>query len=317
MTGIDNTINDSKAVIEMLAVMARSKNGKLRPAVNKDLLKKNLELINQAGSASSAEISTPARSVQVEQQSIELSAMIRQLKELSQNASKPPESLPAPAESRTVISTSRQVSVTMEITFNKPGSIPGLVLRNQGTAESDRYHFSFNPNGQEITITDKWSLHSTRVWGDPHVDLDDIEGDRNGEFSDLKASNEQTSFFLQDGTRLTITAADDGLIRKVDIFKGSSHITGTGSGSDQWSEENQLFAPKVLQDGAAASSALPVGDTVYAGGDGSDWFDRAGKLVWGHTGVPAATRPPAASLEIRYTQTETRSLAVSRIETSA
>ena len=101
-----------------------------------------------------------------------------------------------------------------------------MAVRSKSMAETDRYRFSFSNNGADLTITDKWSMKNTQIWGDPHIDTNDEEGDFNGEFKDLTNSNAHTTFLLRDGTRVTFKALDTGLIEEVDIIKENAHVKG-------------------------------------------------------------------------------------------
>jgi len=49
-------------------------------------------------------------------------------------------------------------------------------------------------------------------------------------------------------------------------------------------------------------SLVPVGDTVYAGGDGNDWFDAAKNLIWGQTSGHVVTSRPSSTIEYTYGQ---------------
>lgn len=220
---------------------------------------------------------------------LQLSDLIQQLQTLSRPSGGQP-----PAEAAGQVLVVEQQTLTFEWKLVSSPAVPveGLVRHNQNQAETDRYQFLFTA-GDSFTLRDKWTNRSTTIWGDPHVDLSDLEGDRNGEFSDLKSSNTQTTLRLLDGTRVTFTAQDNGLIEAVDIFKGNQHLHGEGAASTAWSNpEQQLFARPVASAAPETSSAVPVGDVVYASGDGNDWVDAAGKLVWGRsTGSAATTRP--------------------------
>ena len=203
-----------------------------------------------------------------------------------------------------------KVSIVEELEVNYDALIPvdGLVVRNSQLAETDRYRFEFS-DGTTLKIVDKWSGKSTTIWGDPHIDSSDIEGNNDGDFKDLTNSDSHTTFMLQDGTRLTITAKDAGIIEAVDIFKGNQHVNGTGAGSKSWSEKNALF--NLVVGISTGTSSLAVGDVVYAGGDGNDWFDASHNLVWGKTTGPVITSRPAARLQVNYRYSETREIAVS------
>ena len=209
-----------------------------------------------------------------------------------------------------------QVQVNIQQTVESKASlsytvlekVDGLVRLSQTQAETDRYRFDFS-DGATFKITDKWSNRSTTIWGDPHVDVNDVEGTQNGDFKDLKTSNSQTTLMLQDGTRVTFTARDDSMIEAVDIFKGNQHLDGIGQASAKWNDEKGLFGPQVNQDAAKASS-VPMGDTVYAGGDGNDWFTADGKLLWGKTTGPTVTNRPYAVMQLDYQEKTTQEVNV-------
>jgi hypothetical protein len=185
-------------------------------------------------------------------------------------------------QSTTVYATYRKEELDIELKYELLEKIDGLVLKNKNLAETDRYRFEFQ-DGTTFKITDKWSGKSTTIWGDPHVDTSDEQGSMNGEFSDLKESDEYTTLMLQDGTRVTFTAKDNGVIEAVDIYKDSQHLNGIGSASQYWNQTGGLFANAVAEDALAAQSRIPLGDVVYAGGDGNDWYNAAQQLVWGKT----------------------------------
>jgi len=208
----------------------------------------------------------------------------------------------------TVTSTkSVEIKLELRVQSNKP--LEGLVVHDQNYAESDRYLFKF-ADGSTFTILDKWTHKSTTVWGDPHVDVDDVAGDNNGDFQDLKGSEDFTTFMLMDGTRLTFKAKDNGIIEQVDIFKGSQHVKGLGSASSEFSPETGLFSTNMTSNEAYVANKTPMGDLVFAGGDGNDWFDSSNKLVWGKTTGPVVTHRPLATLELYYRQTVSQSITI-------
>lgn len=210
----------------------------------------------------------------------------------------------------------QSVEIQLEIRYHSAAPIDGLKVYDQNYAESDRYLFKFT-DGYTFTILDKWTSKSSTIWGDPHVDLNDMEGNLDGDFKDLTTSDDFTTLMLSDGTRVTFKAKDTGVIEQVDIFKGTSHVKGTGQAAKNFSPENGLFLNKTLDDGNAAASATPLGDVVYAGGDGNDWFDAQGKLVWGRTTAPVVTRRPSATLEFYYRQTVSQSMLARQTVASA
>jgi len=188
--------------------------------------------------------------------------------------------------------------INVSISYKALAHVEGLDLVNRHLAETDRYAFEFQ-DGTTFKIIDKWSGKSTTIWGDPHVDTSDQEGNLNGEFSDLKESETHTTMLLEDGTRVTFTAHDQGVIEKVDIFKGSQHLVGIGAASSNWSKESALFSGAI---DTISSSSVPLGDVVYAGGDGNDWYDALGRLVWGETTGHKITERPNSVMEVKIFQ---------------
>ena len=110
---------------------------------------------------------------------------------------------------------------------------------------------------------------------------------------------------------MTFTARDNAVIENVDIYKDGQHLKGVGMASQEYSDENRLFSGDVQE---ASPASTPLGDVVKAGGDGNDWFDVSGQMVWGQTTGPAVSSRPAAALELEYSQevTQTTAVAVER-----
>ncbi len=179
----------------------------------------------------------------------------------------------------------------------------GLTRLDDRNIDTGRYIVSFE-NSTSLTIFDKFSQLSTTIWGDPHVDLSDQEGRCNGEFSDLKKSTIVTSLKLLDNTTVVIKAPDHGLIQEVHVFKDSDHIKGTGRGAfikkmhtahrnyhhgSTHGNRAKAYRPqynegtfgKIDHVSCLLENFLSSSDVVTAGGDGNDWFDEEGNLVWG------------------------------------
>ncbi|NMB88661.1 MAG: DUF1521 domain-containing protein [Chloroflexi bacterium] len=217
-------------------------------------------------------------------------------------------------QSQVTVVQRQTVDVELELRYASQAPVQGLVVHNRNLAESDRYLFLFR-DGATLTITDKWAGKSTTIWGDPHIDTSDEEGENNGDFKDLTQSDTHTTFMLADGSRVTITAQDNGVIEYVDLFKESQHVRGTGAGAKDYGEGQQdLFDTRVDGQGARQAAAIPTGDVVYAGGDGNDWFDSANRLVWGRTTGPANVSRPAASLEVYARQTVSSEIFIQRVD---
>jgi hypothetical protein len=299
----------------------------------------NQDLVSQSTlpSTKTMNIAPQTQTVQINQESIQLKELIDRLQQInldmqnlkeaeyqqlvakssaSQGSIPQPQSNQQVSQSQMDVSYSRQETITMELTYTPAQKVEGLIVHNQNQAESDRYLFTFNNAGTDFTILDKWTKHSTRVWGDPHVDLDDIQGEYNGEFSDLKSSDSHTTFMLMDGTRVTFNAKDNGLIEGVDLIKGSQHVHATGKASANW-DSSGLFNTQVMTDGISSESSITRGDTIFAGGDGNDWYNASGNLVWGQTTSPSINTPPPSVLEFKMSQTITESLSIHRLEKSA
>jgi len=233
------------------------------------------------------------------------------LDELYQKIYGPKEPVEQSAQSK-VIEFIQTIETEASLTYYNLEKVTGLVVKNKNLAETDRYRFEFS-NGSTLKITDKWSNKSTTIWGDPHVDTSDQLGDLNGDFKDLNGSDKFTTFMLSDNTRITFTARDSGIIEQVDIFNGSQHLTGIGAGSKSWDETTGLFAHSVTDNAFSASSAVPVGDIVFAGGDGNDWFDASQSLIWGKTTGPIVTSRPSSTIEFTYNQRVTQQVSMLQV----
>jgi hypothetical protein len=238
---------------------------------------------------------------QPEETQIKLADLIAQLKGLEKQQ-------PEQAAVQVQVNFQQTIEREASLSYSVLEKVEGLVRVSKTEAETDRYRFDFT-DGSTFKITDKWSNRSTTIWGDPHVDVDDVEGNRDGDFKDMKGSDTQTTMMLQDGTRVTFNARDEGLIESVDIYKGTQHLTGIGQDSRMWSEANGLFSTAV-DSKSASSSSVPMGDVVYAGGDGNDWFTSAGQLLWGKTTGPAVTSRPYAVMQFEYHEKITQSLSI-------
>ena len=77
----------------------------------------------------------------------------------------------------------------------------------------------------------------------------------------------------------------------------SQHVKGIGAGNLLFNDQNGLFSTKV---DSSSGSGVPQGDTIYAGGDGNDWYDSGKQLVWGKTTGPVITSRPSATMMMEY-----------------
>ncbi len=210
--------------------------------------------------------------------------------------------------------TTVEVTTTIEEEFSFQYTtlkqVDGLVVQNKHLAETDRYAFEFS-DGTTFKIIDKWSGKSTTIWGDPHVDVSDVQGNLDGDFKDLTGSDSHTTFMLLDGTRLTITAKDAGIIEAVDIYKENQHVRGIGAGSLSFNDKNGLFSTRV---DTGSFSSVPTGDKIYAGGDGNDWYNAANHLVWGKTTGPVITSRPSSVLLMEYKYKMEQQIKINQME---
>ena len=148
---------------------------------------------------------------------ISLGDLIQQLRSLDARQDTTGQQVNNPLMNVTTVEVTTTIQEEFTFQYSSLEPVDGLVVRNRNLAETDRYAFNFS-DGTTLKITDKWSGKSTTIWGDPHVDVSDVQGNNDGDFKDLTASDSHTTFMLQDGTRLTITAKDAGIIEGVDIF---------------------------------------------------------------------------------------------------
>jgi len=302
-----------RLMLHMRAIEARQSGKTEAEKAAKDELDKDEAEISPAGKAAQA-ASSSVNSLDDYSVSIKLSDLINILS-FAKNGNAENQGGQQVQQAQ-IVNFQQTIETEASLTYYSLEPVEGLVVRNRNLAETDRYSFEFQ-NGSTLKITDKWSNRSTTIWGDPHVDVSDLEGSNDGDFKDLKGSDQYTTFMLADGTRLTITAKDDGVIEEVNIFKGSQHLKGIGSASKSWSEDKGLFADQVKSDGTLATSLVPMGDVVYAGGDGNDWFDASKNLIWGKTTGPLVTTRPSSFLELQYTQRITQQLSVMTVNQQA
>jgi hypothetical protein len=195
---------------------------------------------------------------------------------------------PSHAESGTIASKSAQTQPKTTFRIRAMAHVDGFVVVNRHLAETERYRFEFL-NGATFRILDTWTGIATTIWGDPHLEISDSKHDRRASISGSTKSETHITLLMQDGSRITFTARDGGSIERVDIFHGNQRGWGIGSGGLDWAEETGLFQKTVCNDGAAASLALVSGDIMHAGGDGSEWYDSAGRLVWDTATGPTGT----------------------------
>ena len=307
---LDDLVIARRLMLHSQQLLARSKGKDEKVQSAKEAMEEDQLLLS--GEAASTQSLDSKPNNPSPETTINLPELGQKLAELQNN----PEKTKPQIESNQFLVAYQRTQTELTVRYRALERVDGLVRQNSNVAETDRYQFKFS-DGSTFKITDKWTGKSTTIWGDPHIDTSDQEGDRNGEFSDLKTSDSNTTMMLEDGTRVTFTARDSGIIEQVDIFKGQQHLQGIGAASTAWEDKNQLFSTNVDTQGDTYRSSIPTGDTVYAGGDGADWYDSSGRLVWGKTTGPGASTRPPAVLEIEYKQETTSGVLLASQETTS
>ena len=273
------------------------------PSLKEDYEEEQGFIEKSNGSGDKIEISKPDATDQ--QEIINLGELTKKLDDIRKDSGEGQK----PSQATTITFVQKE-EIELSVEYMSLVPVDGLAVRSKSMAESDRYRFSFSNNGTDLTITDKGSMKSTRIWGDPHIDTNDEEGDFNGEFKDLTNSNTHTTFLLRDGTRVTFKAIDTGLIEEVDIIKENVHIKGFGAAS---AENEKGFGTNLLDDGVSVNSVIPLGDIVRENGDGNDWYDTTGHLVWGKTTGPIINSRPNFVVNYSFTQKLEQNVAVQSV----
>jgi hypothetical protein len=151
------------------------------------------------------------------------------------------------------------------------------VQQNGGQAHIDlgNYTIDVNEGNSEFTVTNKKTGETTRIWGDPHVDVD---GKHVGDFYGTTTLN------LDDGTKITINTtpfnAGNGmtLSSRLTITQGDRAMVIRGL------DQNTLGDLEISQIpvlGQLVDSLVPDGANIYENPEGSGWLrlDQGGQLV--------------------------------------
>ena len=129
----------------------------------------------------------------------------------------------------------------------------------------DGYTLSLNENSSEVTIHNANTGEETRIWGDPHVDVD---GKRAFDFWGT------TTFTLENGTKITINTEqyaknpNEYLAEQLVITKGDQAIVVDGL------SENKLgdLSISMSSNGALLDAATRDGFVVTENGEGQGWL---------------------------------------------
>jgi hypothetical protein len=146
-------------------------------------------------------------------------------------------------------------------------------VTGQSTAKvdlGDGYHLQIDERNSEMTIVNDKTGQSTRVWGDPHVD---VNGERKFDFYGT------TTFQLDNGTKITInTEQGQGnpnvyFASQVVVTKGSNAVVIDGISQQQTGD----LAVTVSNNGYALDAANRDGFTVLENSKG--WETELGQDV--------------------------------------
>ena len=148
-------------------------------------------------------------------------------------------------------------------------------MTGQGTAAidlGDGYKLRIDERSSEMTIFNERTGETTRIWGDPHVDVD---GKRAFDFWGT------STFVLENGTKVTINTEQWAgnpnmyVASQVTITKGSNAIIVNGI------SQNQLGDLSITQsnNGYAVDAATRDGFTVHENACGSGWRTEAGGVA--------------------------------------
>ncbi len=148
-------------------------------------------------------------------------------------------------------------------------------MTGEGTAKidlGDGYKLDINEKNSEMTIINEKTGEKTRIWGDPHVDVD---GKRAFDFWGT------STFTLENGTKITINTEqwkgnpNMYVASQVFITKGDNAIVVDGI------SQNKLGDLKVTMsnDGKAVDAANRDGWTLHENKTGSGWRTEAGNIA--------------------------------------
>ena len=128
----------------------------------------------------------------------------------------------------------------------------------------DGYSMQLNENNSEITIRNAETGETTRIWGDPHVDVD---GKRAFDFWGT------TTFTLENGTKVTIDTEQWGgnpdayVASQVTITKGDQAIVVDGISQNEIGD----LSISMSQNGRAIDAATRDGFVLEENASGSGW----------------------------------------------
>jgi hypothetical protein len=171
-------------------------------------------------------------------------------------------------------------SVSVNVNSAPPAAVDGPSTRRTADGgvqfENENYRITAGDNN-EVTIYNKNTGESYRVWGDPHVDVD---GQHAFDFWG------QTTFVLDDGTRVTFATTpweggNNGatVTSEITIVDGGGDYVSHIEGIDTNTQGDLSFA-EVTVDGAALDVDVREGNTIFENENGSGFFvvDESGNI---------------------------------------
>lgn len=149
------------------------------------------------------------------------------------------------------------------------------------TVHLDGYSITFVEGSMEARITNHDTGETTRIWGDPHVSTTGQSG--HWDFYG------QTTFALEDGTKITIDtvnygASDATLSSTVTITKGDDAIVVTGLAGNYDGANNLSIVQS--KNGEALDAQTVDGQVIYENADGHGWLDSNGNLITSNIDAP-------------------------------
>lgn len=143
----------------------------------------------------------------------------------------------------------------------------------QGSIDlGDGYSVKLNENNSEITVTNANTGETTRIWGDPHVEID---GKQAFDFWGT------TTFTLGNGAKITINTEPFGgnpnayVASQLVITKGDQAVTVDGISQNQTGDLSVTMG----SNGRALDAATRDGYTLTENGAGAGWLAQGGGHV--------------------------------------
>lgn len=136
----------------------------------------------------------------------------------------------------------------------------------------DGYQLELNENNSEITVINANTGERTRIWGDPHVEID---GKHAFDFWGT------TTFTLENGTKLTINTEQWGgnpnayVASQVVITRGDQAMVVDGISQNQLGD----LSISMGQNGRALDALTRDGFTLHENAAGAGWLTETGKTA--------------------------------------